>query len=135
MDQLRVWVRLRGEQQQRRARDHHKPGCPAQDSKQLAGVIQGVAEVARHADMAHTHLLYKVAEQQRRGHDQQRHENIEKALLVQPVLVKGELNLKPAEEHAEGARAGRITGDLQRFFIHKPNLDSIKYYVPQLREL
>ena len=126
MDPVGVGIGLRGHQQQHRARDHHAARRPAEDRKELAGVVQRVAVILGRDHVPLFPALDKVPEQQQRRHDQHRHQKVEDAALVQPGLVEGELILQPAEEHAEGARAGHIAADFQRFFIHKPYLDSIR---------
>ena len=67
----------------------------------------------------------KTTEEHGGGEDQQRDKEVENALLVQAGLVKGELILQPAEEDAEGARAGHVAADFQGLFLHSQDLVSI----------
>ena len=85
-----------------------------------------MAKILRRGNAAILHGFYKMPEQQRGRQHHRRHQQIKEASLIQAVFIKGKLILQPAEKYAEGARTGYIAADFQRFFIHKPYLDSIK---------
>ena len=125
-DHVHVGVRLRGHHQHHRTCDHYKSRSPAQDREELPRVIQRLAEIVGRCDAPVLHGADKVPEHQRGGNHHCRYQEIEDAAFVQAVFIKSELILQPAEEHTESAGTGYIAADFQRFFIHKPYLDSIR---------
>ena len=99
--------------QQHRAGAYNQAGGDAGDAVEAPGIGKGFRKRVRKIQPGFLKAPDKAEEHDARRRDKENQNGVEAALFRQAELIKGQLQLHPAQKHAECAGTGNIADQLQ----------------------